>query len=325
MADPATGRIAWRRELEPHAGLLAESDTGLFGDHEALVVFGADQASYTVFETATGRELRRGKLPVDQHQTRRAFGRRLFHITDANNSRRLRIWDSLTDRNELDEPLAAGVSVLQPIVTADGELLVVLRSGRVRVIDVYNSLVKLDVTLPESDVRGVNTLRAFSDRDRYYLNLQRQLDNSGKTPYSYFVSDSLVPKSEVLGDLHAFARPALPQPLDRAVGPLGEKLWLRVLPQRTILRFDHARVPFLVAISKQQDRTRTDKSALHVEALDALTGNQLGVCEHVLTTRIVQTQHDPAAARLTLIGLTTRVTLDYGRDKQRLATVSDPH
>ena len=325
MADPATGRIAWKRELEPHAGLLAESDTGLFGDHEALVVFGSDQASYTVFETATGRELRRGKLPVDQLQTRRAFGRRLFHITDANNGRRLRIWDSLTDRNELDEPLAVGVSVIQPIVTADGELLVVLRSGRVRVIDVYNALVKLDVTLPESDVRGTNMLVAFSDRDRYYLNLRRQLDNSGRSPLSSFVGDSLVPKAEVMGELHAFARPSTPQPLDHAVGPLGDKLWLRVLPQRTILRLDNARVPFLVAISRQQDRTRTDKAALHVEALDALTGNQLGLCEHVLTTRIVQTQHDPEAARLTLIGLTTRITLDYGRDKQRLATVSDPH
>jgi outer membrane protein assembly factor BamB len=324
MTDPATGRIAWQRELEPHAGLLAESDTGLFGDHEALVVFGADQASYTVFETATGRELRRGKLPVDQYQSRRAFGRRLFHITDANNGRRMRIWDSLTDRNELDEPLAAGVSLFQPHVTADGELLLLLRSGRVRVIDVYNSLLKLDVTLPESDVRATNTLRAFSDCDRYYLNLQRPLDNSGRSPFSYFVSDSLIPKSEVLGDLHAFARPSQPQPLDRAEGPLGQKLWLRVLPQRTILRLDNARVPFLIAISRQQDRTRSDKAALRVETLDALTGNQHGVCEHVLTTRFVQAQHDPEAARLTLVGLTTQVTLDYGRDKQRFETVSDP-
>jgi outer membrane protein assembly factor BamB len=325
MVDPATGRIAWRRELEPHAGLLAESETGLFGDHEALVVFGADQASYSVFETATGRELRRGKFPVEQHQTRRAFGRRLFHMIDTNNGRRMRIWDSLTDRNELDEPLAGGGAVFQPQVTVDGELLLVMRSGRVRVIDVYNSQVKLDVTLPESDVRGTNTLRAFSDRDRYYLNLQRLLDNSGKAPFSYFVSDSLVLKSEVLGDLHAFARPPQPQPLDRSEGPLGEKLWLRVLPQRTILRLDQARLPFLVALSRQQDRTRSDKAALLVEAIDALTGNQIGSCGHVLMTRIVQSQHDPEAARLTLVGLNSRITLDYGRDKQRLATVSDPH
>ncbi|MFM9961967.1 MAG: PQQ-binding-like beta-propeller repeat protein [Planctomycetaceae bacterium] len=320
VADPATGRIAWRRELEPQSGLLAETDTGLFGDHEALVVFASDQSSFTVYETATGRELRRGRLPVDQHQSRRAFGRKLFHITDANNGPRLRIWDSLTDRNELDEPLVPGAANFQPYVLPDGELLLVLRSGRVRVFDVHNSLVKLDVMLPESDVRGTNTLRAFSDRDRYYVNLQRQLDNSSRMPLSYFVADTLVPKSEVLGDLHAFARPSQPQPLDRAVGPLGEKLWLRVLPQRTFLRLDNARLPFLVAISRQQDRSRADKSALRVEAFEGLTGNRLGACEHVLTTRLVQTQHDAEAARLTLIGLNTRVTLDYGRDKQQLAT-----
>jgi outer membrane protein assembly factor BamB len=324
VADPATGRITWRRELEPHSGLMAEADSGLFGDHEALVVFGVDQASYTVFETATGRELRRGRLSVDLHQSRRAFGRKLFHLTDVNNGRRLRIWDPLTDRNELDEPLANGASHFSPSVTAEGELLLVLRSGRLRVIDVYNALVKLDVTLPEADVRGTNTLIAFSDRDRFYVNLRRQFDNSNRSPYSYFVGDSLlIPKSEVMGELHAFARPAVPQPLDAAASPLGTKLWLRVLPQRTVLRLDNARLPFLVTLSKQQDRTRSDKSALRVEALDALTGNPLGACDHVLTTRFVQAQHDPAAARLTLVGLATSVTLDYSRGKQRLATTDD--
>ncbi len=324
MVDPATGRLAWRRELEPHAGLHAETDTGLFGDHEAIVVFAADQASYKVFETATGRELRRGKLLVDLHQSRRAFGRKLFHITEATNGRRLRIWDPLTDRNELDELMVGGATNLQPTVTPDGDLLLVLRSGRVRVIDVYNALVKLDVTLPESDVRGTNTLRAFSDRDRYYLNLQRQLENSGRSTLSYFVSDSLVPKSEVLGELYAFSRPSTSLPLDHKAGSLGEKLWLRVLQQRTVLRLENARLPFLVAISWQKDRTRADKTSLRIEALDGLTGNQLGSCDHVLMTRIVQTQHDPEAARLTLIGLNSRITLDYGRDKQRLSTVTDP-
>ena len=126
-----------------------------------------------------------------------------------------------------------------------------------------------------------------------------------------------------MGELHAFARPAVPQPLDAAASPLGTKLWLRVLPQRTVLRLDNARLPFLVTLSKQQDRTRSDKSALRVEALDALTGNPLGACDHVLTTRFVQAQHDPAAARLTLVGLATSVTLDYSRGKQRLATTDD--
>jgi outer membrane protein assembly factor BamB len=61
VVDPATGRVAWRRELEPHSGLLGESETGLFGDREALFVFGADQSMFTVYETATGREIRQGR------------------------------------------------------------------------------------------------------------------------------------------------------------------------------------------------------------------------------------------------------------------------
>lgn len=321
VADPATGRIAWRRELEAHSGLLGESETGLFGDREALVVFGSDQSTFTVYETATGRELRQGRLPVDQHQSRRTFGRKLFHITDVNNARHLRIWDPLTGQNELDEPLAGGVT---PIVTADSELLLVLRSGRVRVIDVHNGLVKLDVTLSEADVRGVNTLRAFSDRDHYYLNLQRVLDNSPRYPFSYFLNETLVPKAEVLGELYAFARPATPQPLEAESETLGKKLWMRVMPQRTILRLDNARLPFLIALARQQDRTRPDKTALRVEAIDTESGDLLGSCDHVLTTRLVQTQHDPVAARVTLVGLSTRITLDYGREKQRLSSTDEP-
>lgn len=324
VVDPATGRVAWRRELEPHSGLLGESETGLFGDREALFVFGADQSAFTVYETATGREIRQGRLPIDQHQTRRAFGRKLFHITEVNGVRRLRIWDSLTDRNELDEPLTNGASVFQPTTTVDGELLLVLRSGRVRVIDVHNSLVKLDVTLSESDVRGANTLRAFSDRDHYYLNLQRVLDNSNRTAFSYFLNETLVPKADVLGELYAFERPATPQSLDEATGTLGKKLWMRTMPQRTILRLDNARLPFLIALARQQDQRRTDKSALRVEAIDALTGDLLGSCDHVLPTRLVQTQHDPVAARVTLVGLSTRITLDYGREKQRLVGTDNP-
>lgn len=324
VVDPATGRVSWRRELEPHSGLLGESETGLFGDREALFVFESDQATFTVYETATGREIRRGRLPGDQHQSRRSYGRKLFHIAEVNNARYLRIWDPLTDRNELDEPLPNGTSIFSPNTTSDGELLLVLRSGRVRVIDVYNSLVKLDVTLAESDVRGSNLLVAFSDRDRYYLNLRRVFDNSNRTAFSYFLNETLVPKSEVMGELYAFERPATPQPLDGDTGTLGRKLWMRVMPQRTILRLDNARLPFLIAMARQQDQRRTDKAALRVEAIDANTGELLGLCSHVLPTRLVQTQHDPAAARVTLIGLSTRITLDYGRDKQRLVSSDLP-
>ncbi|TXT34977.1 MAG: hypothetical protein FD138_1566, partial [Planctomycetota bacterium] len=324
VIDPATGRVTWRRELEPHSGLLGESETGLFGDREALFVFGADQSAFTVYETATGREIRKGRMSVDQHQSRRSFGRKLFHKTEVNGVRHLRIWDPLTDRNELDEPLPNNASEHAPTITPDGELLLVLRSGRVRVIDVYNSLVKLDVMLPESDVRTSNMLTAFSDSDRYYVSLRRVLDNSNKVPFSYFLNEALVPKAEVQGELYAFARPETPQPLDKESGTLGKKLWMRMMPQRTILRLDNARLPFLIALARQQDQARSGKSSLRVEAIDTLSGNLLGMYDHVLPTRLVQTQHDPAAARVTLVGLSTRITLDYGREKQRLVQTDAP-
>ena len=96
------------------------------------------------------------------------------------------------------------------------------------------------------------------------------------------------------------------------------------MPQRTILRLDNARLPFLIAMARQQDLKRSDKSALRIEAIDALSGDLLGSCDHVLPTRLVQTQHDPVAARVTLIGLSTRITLDYGREKQRLVQTDAP-
>lgn len=167
-------------------------------------------------------------------------------------------------------------------------------------------------------------LRAFSDSDRYYLNLQRVLDNSNRMSMSYFLNETLVPNAEVLGELYAFERPAIPQPLDGVTGMLGRKLWMRTMPQRTILRLDIARLPFLIALARQQDRTRSDKSSLRVEAIDALSGDLLGSSDRVLPTRLVQTQHDPASARVTLVGLSTRITLDYGREKQRLVRQETP-
>ena len=96
------------------------------------------------------------------------------------------------------------------------------------------------------------------------------------------------------------------------------------MPQRTILRLDNARLPFLIGLARRQVQGHTDKSALRVEAIDALSGDLLGSYDHVLPTRIVQTQHDPVAARVTLVGLSTRITLDYGREKQRLVQTDTP-
>jgi hypothetical protein len=324
VVDPASGRVLWRRgNLEPQTGLFAENECGLFGDQEVLVLFAQDFSTYVVYETATGRELRRGRLNIDPHQNqnRRVFGRKLFYMSDANSGRRLRIWDPLTDDHEFDE---ASSGSMFSTVTADGELLLVLRSGRVRVLDVHAGLVNLDVTLPAELTFGVNSLRGFSDHDRYYINLQRAMPDTGRSAFSYFLNDSLVPKIDVQGELYAFARPVAPRPLNHADGPLGRRLWTRLLPPRSILRLEKNRLPFLIALSRLQDRQNGARTAVRVEAVDGESGNLLGVKDGVILDRFVQVQTDIAAGQLSLCGLRTQVRIEFGHDKQRIVGDADP-
>ena len=320
VVDPANGRVLWSRaNLEPQSGLFAENQWGLFGDHEVLVLFSQDFTSYTVYETATGRELRREKLIVDANQNRRVLGRKLFYFTDANNGRRMRLWDPLTDTYDLDEPYQG-----RPMfnMSDEGELVIVSPNGRVRVIDVHAKQVKLDVNLPAEFVIGVNSTKAFSDHDRYYLNLQRSVLDTNRTPASFYLSDSLLPRTDIQGELYAFSRPSEPQPLETAKGPLGKRLWTRVMHQRTFLRLEQTRLPFLIALSRQQDRLNNNKTSIRCDAYDAQSGDLLGTNEHILPTRFVQSQLDASASRLTLRGTHTNVTLDFGKVRQSVGSES---
>ena len=66
VCDPWDGSILWQRDdLEPGAGLYADARSGLAGDERCLFVLGADRTSYVLYETLTGRELRRGQLELE--------------------------------------------------------------------------------------------------------------------------------------------------------------------------------------------------------------------------------------------------------------------
>lgn len=66
--DPKTGRVLWQRfDIDADAGLFANERSGVFGDENLLVVFEADQKSYTLLETATpGRSCVRDSWPSDR-------------------------------------------------------------------------------------------------------------------------------------------------------------------------------------------------------------------------------------------------------------------
>lgn len=95
------------------------------------------------------------------------------------------------------------------------------------------------------------------------------------------------------------------------------------MPQRTLLRFDQTRLPFLVALSRQQDRQNNNKASIRCDVYDAKSGDSLGSNEHIIPTRFVQTQLDVATSRLTLRGTLTNVTLDFGKAKQRIGASED--
>ncbi len=328
VLDPVNGRLLWRRgPLNPQAGLFAEHETGLFGDREVLVLFESDFTTYTAYETLTGRELRRGKLSIDIQQGRKVVGRRLLFQGVVENQRRIRLWDPLTDRFDLDDPIGKTVST-QPhsSLTDDGELLLVLPNGRVRLIDVERREVKLDVTLPANSVMGLNAPpRAFADRDRIYINLKRGISDLQRRFFSAHMTDTPLPKIDIEGELHVFARPAKPELLTATnARPLGRHLWTRLFPPRSVLRLDNPRLPFLVLICQRRERQGNSPMTLHVETLDAATGNQNGEQSQLQLDRLVQSRLDVQTGRLSLLGVNTSIHLDFGPNRQLFDLADEP-
>ena len=146
--DPVDGRLLWHRDdLEAASGLMNEPFLGIIGDERVLAVFASNGANYTLYDTASGAELRRGKLDIQVARLPpRAIGRRLFHYTAASESRRLRVWDPLTDRFAWDEPAdqIAEASALEGVppgtkiltfVRDTEEAAFVTNDGRIRVVD----------------------------------------------------------------------------------------------------------------------------------------------------------------------------------------------
>ena len=213
-------------------------------------------------------------------------------------------------------------------LTEEGELLLVLPSGRVRLIDVERREVKLDVTVPANTVMGLNAPpRAFVDHDRIYINLRRGISDLQRRFFSAHVTDTPLPKIDIEGELHVFARPAKPEPLAATnARPLGRHLWTRLFPPRSVLRLDNPRLPFLVLVCQRRERQGNSPipMTLHVETLDAATGNQIGEQSQLQLDRLVQSRLDIQTGRLSLLGVNTSIHLDFGPKRQLFDVADEP-
>lgn len=313
VADPATGRILWQRtDLDPHSGLDADVCRGIIGDEEVLVVFGFDRATYTAYVTRTGEELRRGKLEVNngrQSQERRVFGRMLFHFaetgTENRPERRMRLWDPLSDRFLIDVPVSESTVWRD---TPDGEIVALLPPNRLVVLDGRTGAVRLDRELEPERLEkltkegGSYQVAAMRDHERYYVNIQPSQMPVEEIRYNYQMGDTVLPRFDIRGELLAFDRES------------GKLLWSRTMPQRSLLRIQHVRLPFLIGMSLSGDKGGTNRQTLTIEAIDSATGETIGLEERAKRFRVLQFTYDHLASQISLRGEHSVVHLEFGKE-----------
>jgi len=314
VVDPVDGHVLWQRDdLESSGGLMHESFQGIIGDDRVLVVFASNYANYTVYDTACGAELRRGKLDIQHRLTRKAIGRRLFHCTSTAGSRRLRVWDPLDDSFTWDVPAAeiAEVSVQEAappgtkilaFVRDTDEAAYLTNSGRIRVVDLTSGQQRLDVAVEPDSLDNVSRLWAFRDHDRYYFNLTRSTCKP-VTPETQIVSDAILPCAHIDGELCAVDAQA------------QRLLWRRTLGRRSILQLPDVSLPVLVTICRPR---KQDQSYLAVELIDIRTGEALAIREDLLSDRLLQAAHDRDAGSIELRGAKTVIRLEFPDSVARL-------
>lgn len=313
VLDPADGRLLWRRDdLEPLSGLMSDPVLGMIGDEQVLAVFSGQGTNYTLYDTATGAELRRGRLDVQPRLVRRAYGRRLWHFSSGE-GRRIRVWDALTDRFVWDEAADEFVEASQLDGVAPGtkvfcfvrdtdEAAFVTRSGRLRVADLARGEWKFDVPLEPEQLENLSYLRAFRDHERYYINFQRS-QRAGASASSYIISDATVSVVHVQGDLCA---------VDRHT---HEVLWTRSLGNRSVLQLPDYRLPVLVTIYRVRSG---DQPALAVEVLDAVTGATLAGRDDLMSDRLLQVLYERQPGLIALRGGKTEIRLEFPGEVARL-------
>jgi outer membrane protein assembly factor BamB len=302
VIDPGTGKLLWHRtDLDPQSGLVAEANRGIIGDDEALVVFGSDHLSYTVYRTSTGEELRQGSLDPATRQVpeRRAFGRCLLHFTSREGSHRMRIWDPLTDRLLYDTPISERLLWKE---TGDDEVAVITADSRMQIVDGRSGAVRVDLKLDPREFQNLCQVSAFRDADCYYVNLQPMQTIAEPRRYTYcFGTDATLPHSDLRGNLVAIDRRS------------RKVLWKRIFTQRTVLRVPTLRLPVLVMLALVGDRLNGNHSSMLVEVVDTKTGDTLAFDDDLLKNRILQMTYDDERRQIRLWGTHSVVNLDFAR------------
>lgn len=305
--EPATGRVLWRRsDLDLASGIRVDREAGLFGDEQVLVMFHADQSSYTVFATQTGEVIRKGQMSVDFRYPHHVFGRKLFHQTRETTAarKRVRIWDPLTNKMELDEELFDQFNSAR---STGNELALMTSNSRLRVVSVDSAKTLIDMKLSKSDIGYISSMRLFSDERNIYINIQRSdIATSTNKIYS-LASDSVVPVNHVhRGLLIAVSRQT------------GKLIWKTPVQQRSFVQTDRCSLPFLVGLSRVSPKRSSSMRSLEVRVIDRMTGEDFVEPAAMIKDRIVHYQIDRDAGELQLHGINSRIDIQFRRLRNRI-------
>ncbi|MEW4527887.1 PQQ-binding-like beta-propeller repeat protein [Maioricimonas sp. JC845] len=308
--DPKTGRVLWQRfDIDADAGLFANERSGVFGDENLLVVFEADQKSYTLLETATGAVLRQGQLAIGPHDVRRprrVIGRRLVYATRVDNGLRWRVWDPQTDRLELDLPAHPRLLADH---TDDGWLACLGTEGRLVIFDVAAGALHTQLEFSPRSVAQLSSLTLLADDERFYVNLGV---NRGYSRCVNMSSDLKWPHVTLSGQLIA---------VDRQT---GARLWDRELENRSVLEpAGREELPFLVTVCAFRDATSRAPTSLLLELIDRRTGESVVSNDSLERMPIVHVSASADRARIRLIGPAGTIRIRGVDGAEDLLTVAD--
>ncbi|MFG0332308.1 MAG: PQQ-binding-like beta-propeller repeat protein, partial [Maioricimonas sp. JB049] len=308
--NPRTGRVLWQRfDIDADAGLFANERSGVFGDENLLVVFEADQKSYTLLETATGTVLRQGQLAIGPHDVRRprrTIGRRLVYATRVDSGLRWRVWDPQSDRLELDLPAHPRLLADH---TDDGWLACLGTEGRLVLFDLSAGVLHTQLEFSPRSVAQLSSLTLFKDEERFYVNLGV---NRGYSRCVNMSSDLKWPHHTLSGHLIA---------VDRQT---GARLWDRELENRSVLAPGaRTELPFLVMVCAFRDATSRAPTSLLLELIDRQTGDSVASDDSLLRMPIVHVDFGTAHPRIDLIGPAGTVRIEGVAGAGDLLTVVD--
>ena len=299
VVDPVTGDPMWhRRGLRYGSGLESNEEVGIVGDSRVLVVFDEDRVGYELFETRSGRKLRRGQLPVAPAfaaRQRTNFGRRLMYQSELNGVPHIRIWDPLDDRLLLDAPLD-GRLYSDPVLKQ--QRVALLNGNTLKSIDGTNGRCEWALNVEGEHLDHVRNVLMFSHGEVDFVLLDRHMRDSQSSTAGL---DIRIPSEELSGDLYAVNRES------------GEAIWnapLPVRPSRVLIMPQHE-LPFLVMLSRVRDPQDTETYRLKIDVIDICTGQVIGSRSDLAYIPILHSSYDAVNRQLTLWGPNRHVRIGY--------------